>query len=144
MWRQIDGNPAPPEPGNINSNRPYTSTLVPGTGDTITLADVVRIQKDGWSAYNALQAKIEKRYYEWHHVHRVLRLVAFASPWATRRACRISWTGWPTRQLQPGYAAALGRAARFISCRLAKAGNSARTGIARPTPFWAAGASLRS
>ena len=62
MWRQIDGNPAPPEPGNINSNRPYNSTLVPGTDDTITLANVVRIQKDGWSAYNALQAKIEKRY----------------------------------------------------------------------------------
>jgi hypothetical protein len=62
MWRQIDGNPASPEPGNINSNRPYQSTLVPGTDDTITLADVVRIQKDGWSAYNGLQAKIEKRY----------------------------------------------------------------------------------
>jgi hypothetical protein len=76
MWREIDGNPAPPEPGNINSNRPYTSTLVPGTGDTVTLADVVRVQKDGWSAYNALQAKIEKRYtngvtfiasYAWSH-----------------------------------------------------------------------------
>jgi hypothetical protein len=62
MWRQIDGNPAPPEPGNINSNRPYTSTVVPGANATITLADVVRIQKDGWSSYNGLQAKIEKRY----------------------------------------------------------------------------------
>jgi hypothetical protein len=62
MWRQIDGNPAPPEAGNINSNRLYTSTLVPGTGDTITLGAVTRIQKDGWSAYNALQTKIEKRY----------------------------------------------------------------------------------
>jgi len=62
MWRQIDGNPAPPEPGNINANRRYTSTLVPGTPYAITLADVVRIQKDGWSAYNGLQAKIEKRY----------------------------------------------------------------------------------
>lgn len=62
MWRQIDGNPAPPEPGNINANRLYHKILVPGTGDTITLADVVRIQKDGWSAYNGLQAKIEKRY----------------------------------------------------------------------------------
>jgi hypothetical protein len=61
MWRQLDGNPAPPEPGNINSNRLYTSTLVPGTGDIITLGSVVRIQKDGWSAYNALQTKIEKR-----------------------------------------------------------------------------------
>jgi hypothetical protein len=62
MWRQIDGNPAPPEPGNINANRRYTSTVVPGTGYAITLADVVRIQKDGWSSYNGLQAKIEKRY----------------------------------------------------------------------------------
>ena len=62
MWRQLDGNPAPPEPGNINSNRRFTSTVVPGTGYTISLADVVRIQKDGWSAYNALQAKVEKRY----------------------------------------------------------------------------------
>jgi hypothetical protein len=62
MWRQIDGNPAPPEAGNINSNRRFTSTVVPGTGYAISLADVVRIQKDGWSAYNALQAKIEKRY----------------------------------------------------------------------------------
>jgi hypothetical protein len=62
MWRQIDGNPAPPEAGNINANRLYTSTLVPGTGDTITLGAVTRIQKDGWSAYNGLQTKIEKRY----------------------------------------------------------------------------------
>ena len=29
MWRQIDGNPAPPEPGNINSNRIYHSTACP-------------------------------------------------------------------------------------------------------------------
>jgi hypothetical protein len=62
MWRQIDGNPASPEPGNVNSNRRFTSAEVPGTGYTISLADVVRIQKDGWSAYNGLQAKIEKRY----------------------------------------------------------------------------------
>jgi len=62
MWRQIDGNPAPPEAGNINSNRLFTSTLVPGTNSIITLADVVRIQKDGYSRYNALQAKVEKRY----------------------------------------------------------------------------------
>lgn len=62
MWRQIDGNSAPPEPGNINANRLYTSTVVPGTDDTISLANIVRIQKDGWSNYNSLQAKIEKRY----------------------------------------------------------------------------------
>jgi len=62
MWRQIDGNPAPPGPGNINSRRLYTSTAVPGTPYSITLADVVRIQKDGYSDYNGLQAKAEKRY----------------------------------------------------------------------------------
>jgi hypothetical protein len=61
-WRQIDGNPAPPGPGNINSRRQFTSTLVPGTDDAITLANVVRIQKDGWNRYHALQTKVEKRY----------------------------------------------------------------------------------
>lgn len=62
MWWQTDGNPAAPVPGNVNANRRYHSVLVPGTTDTITLADVVRISKDGYSDYNALQAKIEKRY----------------------------------------------------------------------------------
>ena len=60
-WWQLDGNPPPPEPGNVNSNRPYQTTLVPGAGP-ITLADVLRISKDGYSRYHALQAKIEKRY----------------------------------------------------------------------------------
>jgi hypothetical protein len=62
MWRQIDGNPAPPEPGTVNLNREFTRTTVPGTSDTITLGSVTRIQKDGYSNYNALQTKIEKRY----------------------------------------------------------------------------------
>jgi hypothetical protein len=62
MWRQIDGNPAPPEPGTVNLNREFTSTTVPGTSDTISLGAVTRIQKDGYSNYNALQAKVEKRY----------------------------------------------------------------------------------
>ena len=62
MWRQIDGNPAPPEPGTVNLNREFTSTVVPGTADTITLGAVTRIQKDGYSNYNALQTKLEKRY----------------------------------------------------------------------------------
>lgn len=61
-WRRIDGNPAPPGPGNINSRRRYTSVLVPGTNNSITLADVTRVQKDGYSRYHALQTKIEKRY----------------------------------------------------------------------------------
>jgi hypothetical protein len=62
MWRQIDGNPAPPEPGTVNLNREFTSTVVPGTSNTITLGSVTRIQKDGYSNYNALQTKLEKRY----------------------------------------------------------------------------------
>ncbi|MBV9504868.1 MAG: carboxypeptidase regulatory-like domain-containing protein [Acidobacteriia bacterium] len=61
-WRQFDGNPAPPKPGNTNANRIFQSTAVPGTPYTVTLADVIRIQKDGYSRYNALQAKAEKRY----------------------------------------------------------------------------------
>lgn len=61
-WRQIDGNPAPPGPGNINSRRKFTRTVIPGNTSATTLADVVRIQKDGWSQFQGLQAKAEKRY----------------------------------------------------------------------------------
>jgi hypothetical protein len=68
-WWQVDGNPAPPTPtsqlpaGGINANRRFTSTSIPVTGNpTITLADVIRIRKSGWSQYNALQVKVEKRY----------------------------------------------------------------------------------
>jgi hypothetical protein len=61
-WRQIDGNPAPPGPGDINARRRFTGAVVPGTGDVISLSNVVRIQKDGWSRYRALQTKVEKRY----------------------------------------------------------------------------------
>ena len=61
-WRQIDGNPAPAGPGDINARRTFTTAVVPGTGDVITLSNVVRIQKDGWSRYRALQTKVEKRY----------------------------------------------------------------------------------
>ncbi len=60
--RQLDGNPAPPEPGNTNANRRYKTIAIPGTPYTVSLADVIRIQKDGYSDYNALQAKVEKRY----------------------------------------------------------------------------------
>jgi hypothetical protein len=60
--RQFDGNPAPPEPGNTNANRRFTSIAIPGTPYTVSLADVIRIQKDGYSDYNGLQAKVEKRY----------------------------------------------------------------------------------
>jgi len=64
-WWSIDGNPAPltaTPVGSLNSRRIYTSTAVPGTPYTITLANVARVQKDGYSRYNALQTKVEKRY----------------------------------------------------------------------------------
>jgi len=61
-WRSIDGNPAPPGPGDINSRRLIRTAVVPPDGEVITLANVTRIQKDGWSQYHALQTKVEKRY----------------------------------------------------------------------------------
>jgi len=60
FW-QLDGNAPPPEAGNVNANRPIQTAVVPGAG-TITLADVLREAKDAYSRFNALQAKIEKRY----------------------------------------------------------------------------------
>ncbi len=68
-WWSLDGNPAPPTPtsllpaGGINANRRFQKTAIPIAGNpTITLADVIRIQKEGWSQYNSFQAKAEKRY----------------------------------------------------------------------------------
>ncbi|MEI9812552.1 MAG: carboxypeptidase regulatory-like domain-containing protein [Acidobacteriota bacterium] len=61
-WRQIDGNPAPPGPGDINARRLFRSAAVPGTPYAVSLANVTRINKDGYSNYNALQAKAEKRF----------------------------------------------------------------------------------
>jgi hypothetical protein len=61
-WLSLDGNPAPPGAGDINARRRFQTAAVPGSDDLITLANVVRIQKDGWLHYNALQTRIEKRY----------------------------------------------------------------------------------
>jgi Carboxypeptidase regulatory-like domain/TonB dependent receptor len=64
-WWSIDGNPAPltaTPAGSLNSRRIYTSAAVPGTPYTISLSNVKRIQKSGYSRYNALQTKLEKRY----------------------------------------------------------------------------------
>ncbi|MEQ1887318.1 MAG: hypothetical protein ABL967_19800, partial [Bryobacteraceae bacterium] len=62
MRRSLDGNPAAPVAGVINNNRLYRTTTIPNTPYAITLADVTRIQKDGYSRFHALQAKLEKRY----------------------------------------------------------------------------------
>jgi hypothetical protein len=69
-WWQVDGNPAPATPtaalpsGGINANRLYKSTTIPDVpGDpTIFLGTVSRVWKEGWSQYNGLQVKAEKRY----------------------------------------------------------------------------------
>jgi hypothetical protein len=68
-WWSLDGNPAPPTPtsllpaGGINANRRFQTAIIPVAGDpTITLADVIRIRKEGWSQYNSFQIKAEKRY----------------------------------------------------------------------------------
>jgi hypothetical protein len=69
-WWQVDGNPAPATPtsalpaSGINANRLYKSTTIPDVpGDpTIYLGTVSRVWKEGWSHYNGLQAKAERRY----------------------------------------------------------------------------------
>jgi carboxypeptidase family protein/TonB-dependent receptor-like protein len=61
-WRSLDANPAPPGPGDINSRRQFRTAVVPTTGDVITLANITRIQKDGWSQYHGFNTKVEKRY----------------------------------------------------------------------------------
>jgi hypothetical protein len=57
---------------------------------------VVRIQKDGWSAYNALQAKIEKRY-----SNGLTFIASYAYSKAIAlgdtAAVQVSRTGWRTR-----------------------------------------------
>lgn len=69
-WWQVDGNPAPATPtaelpsGGINANRLYKSTTIPAVAGnpTIYLGTVSRVWKEGWSQYNSLQIKAEKRY----------------------------------------------------------------------------------
>jgi Carboxypeptidase regulatory-like domain len=61
-WRSFDANPAPPGPGDVDPRRLYTTSAIPGTPYTITLASISRQQLDGYSDFNALQLKAEKRY----------------------------------------------------------------------------------
>ncbi|HEY0264849.1 MAG TPA: carboxypeptidase-like regulatory domain-containing protein [Granulicella sp.] len=61
-WMQYDANQAPPGPGVTNNNRPYRTLAITGTPYEISLADILRVGKIGYSHYNALQTKLEKRY----------------------------------------------------------------------------------
>jgi hypothetical protein len=62
-WMQYDANQPPPEAGTTNLNRPFHTLAVTGTPYTIpSLADILRVGRVGFSNYNALQAKVERRY----------------------------------------------------------------------------------
>jgi hypothetical protein len=65
-WWQVDGNPASPAAtltsAGVNANRRYTTTTVPESSTTINIGTVSRVWKEGWSQYNGLQAKAEKRF----------------------------------------------------------------------------------
>ncbi|HEY0264846.1 MAG TPA: carboxypeptidase regulatory-like domain-containing protein [Granulicella sp.] len=69
-WWQVDGNPAPATPtsalpaAGINANRRYKTTSIPNVpgNPVIGIGTVSRVWKEGWSQYNGLQVKAEKRY----------------------------------------------------------------------------------
>ena len=94
-WRSIDGNPAPPGPGNINSRRLYRTAAIPGTSDVVTLANVTRIQKDGWFRYRALQTKLEKRF-----GHGLSALAAYA--WSRTRALEGGYQDFTNQAAEAG------------------------------------------
>jgi hypothetical protein len=61
--RQYEGNFSLPGPGALNSKRIYRSVVIPGTGITTSpLAEVYSHRFDGNSSYQALLAKVEKRF----------------------------------------------------------------------------------
>jgi hypothetical protein len=64
MWRTFNGNQLEvPEAGKLANNIPYKTAIVPGTATPISLStSITRETMDGYSEYNGLQARIEKRY----------------------------------------------------------------------------------
>ena len=116
-WRSIDGNPAPPGPGNINSRRLYRTAAIPGTSDVVTLANVTRIQKDGWFRYRALQTKLEKRF-----GHGLSALAAYAwsrTTGARRRLPGLHQPGGGGRGRRRRIAGTISWPAASTSCRSA-------------------------
>ncbi len=63
LLTRFDLNEPPPGPGNINSRRPFSSVIFPGSSVVISpLGDFTDMLYLGNSTYNSLQAKVEKRF----------------------------------------------------------------------------------
>jgi hypothetical protein len=62
LINRYDGNFAPPEPGNINNNRPLKTAVIPPTGVTVSpLGGVYEYNFNGNSNYQAMLVKLEKQ-----------------------------------------------------------------------------------
>ncbi len=63
MWRAFNANQLAVPNANQLANIPYKTVVIPGAATPVTLSTTLtRDQLDGYSRYNALQAKAEKRY----------------------------------------------------------------------------------
>jgi hypothetical protein len=63
MWRAFNANQLSAPNANQKANLPYKTVVPPGVANPVTLSTTLtRDQLDGYSRYNALQAKVEKRY----------------------------------------------------------------------------------
>ncbi|MGH9338973.1 MAG: TonB-dependent receptor domain-containing protein [Acidobacteriota bacterium] len=63
ILRRIQGNPAPPGPGNINARRRHKSIAIPGSDVVVSpLGPTFRHEWSGNSIYHSMQSKVEKRF----------------------------------------------------------------------------------
>lgn len=63
LVNRLDGNWAPPGPGNINSRRRFTSAVFPGTDIVVgPLAAMNRHEYNGNSLFHSFQTRLERRY----------------------------------------------------------------------------------
>ncbi|HEX4749447.1 MAG TPA: TonB-dependent receptor [Bryobacteraceae bacterium] len=62
LINRYDGNFAPPEPGNINANRPIKSAIIPPTNQVVSpLGGIYSYHFNGNSNYQAMVVQLEKR-----------------------------------------------------------------------------------
>ncbi len=63
LINRFDGNFAPPEPGNINANRPIQSAVIPPTNQVVSpLGGIYKYVFAGNSNYQALVVQLQKRF----------------------------------------------------------------------------------